>query len=58
MIQLQLSEENQYFRRKVYPIAALSTTNPTWTTMELKTGLRSEVLSTDCPSHGRAAVHS
>jgi hypothetical protein len=42
-----LTGENEEIKRKTYPCATLSTTNPTWTDPVANPGLCGEVLVTD-----------
>jgi hypothetical protein len=50
--------ENRRTLRKTCPIATLSTTNPTWTDLGAKTGLRGERQATDRLSHGTAWIQA
>jgi hypothetical protein len=53
-----LTEKNLKTRRKICPIATLSTTNPTWTDLGVKLGLQAERPVTNHLSQGMVSTKS
>jgi hypothetical protein len=51
-----LTGENRSTPKKTCPSATVSTTDPTWTDLSLKSDLRSEGSVTDRLSHGTARL--
>jgi len=49
-----MTGDNRNIQRKTHTHTTLSTTNPTWTALQLNLGLCDERLATNCRSHGMA----